>query len=221
MNAHQSVTKLDLVNLRFWGNISVFWSLAFNSCFAQSNAHHFWPKEIEMALLRFKVLFVGILFVQSSWASEPLVTVPKVDISRYLGRWYEIASLPQRFQRDCFAVTADYSLREDGDIAVLNSCQKGAVDGPLKTAKGKAWAVDSTNAKLKVQFFWPFRGDYWIIELGDNYEYAVVGNPSREYLWILSRTPAMDASLYDELVSKIADKHKYTNLDKLKKMIQK
>ena len=134
----------------------------------------------------------------------PLETVEQVDLDRYLGTWYEIARIPQRFQRDCTATTATYSLEEDGDIRVLNRCRKGSPDGPLDEAEGRARVVDEvTNAKLEVSFFGPFWGDYWIVELGPNYEYAVVGHPSRDYLWILSRTPTMDPELYQGILSRL------------------
>lgn len=134
----------------------------------------------------------------------PLETVPHVDLNRYLGKWYEIASFPQWFQKGCVATSATYILREDGDINVLNECRKGALDGDFKRAKGKAWIVDrQTNARLKVRFFWPFSGDYWIIDLADDYQYAVVGHPNRRYLWILSRTPRMDPSVYDGILERL------------------
>lgn len=130
-------------------------------------------------------------------------TVPQVDIDRYLGTWYEIASFPQRFQKGCTATTAKYSLRDDGDIRVENSCRKDSLDGELTSIEGKAFATDATNAKLKVQFFWPFRGDYWILELGDDYEYAVVGSPDRDSLWILSRTRQMDDAQYTDIFERL------------------
>lgn len=134
----------------------------------------------------------------------PLETVPEVDLQRYLGTWYEIARIPQRFQRDCTATTATYSLEEDGDIRVLNRCRKGSVDGPVDEAEGRARVVDEeTNAKLEVSFFGPFWGDYWIVELGRDYEYAVVGHPSRDYLWILSRTPTMEPRLYQDILQRL------------------
>jgi apolipoprotein D and lipocalin family protein len=141
-------------------------------------------------------------------AGEPeLETVPKVDLSRYLGTWYEIARLPSRFQKDCFAPTAIYDLRPDGDIEIRNRCHKGSPQGKEEEAKGKAWVADkSTNAKLKVQFFWPFRGDYWILELGDQYEYTVVGTPNRSYLWILSRSPQLDEALYQAIVARAKER---------------
>lgn len=133
-----------------------------------------------------------------------LQTVPKVDLNRYLGTWYEIATIPQRFQKGCTAVSATYTLRQDGKISVLNECRKDSLNGKYKAAKGKAWVVDTLSyAKLKVQFFWPFSGDYWIIELDSNYQYAVVGHPNRKYLWILSRSRKMDDSLYNDLMARI------------------
>ena len=133
---------------------------------------------------------------------EPEV-VPAVDLSRYVGQWYEIARLPNRFQKKCAdSVTANYTLRSDGGIQVVNRCRKSS--GEFTTATGKATIVDKkTNAKLKVTFFWPFYGKYWILDLGPNYEYAVVGEPGRRYLWILSRTPQIDEALYQQLLAKM------------------
>jgi apolipoprotein D and lipocalin family protein len=140
-------------------------------------------------------------------ANDPPTVVKHVDLDKYLGKWYEIARYPNRFQKDCVASTAVYSIREDGRIRVLNECRKESLEGPLKRAEGKAWVVDdSTRAKLKVQFFWPFRGDYWIIDLGDDYEYAVVGHPKRKYLWILSRTPQMGGDSYNAIRQRIVRK---------------
>jgi apolipoprotein D and lipocalin family protein len=136
---------------------------------------------------------------------KPLQTVPFVDLQRYLGRWYEIATIPSRFQKGCVGVTATYTARPDGTIGVLNRCRQHTLDGEERSISGKAWVVDrTTNAKLKVQFFWPFVGSYWIIELDPEYRYAVVGHPRRTYLWILSRTPQMEETLYAALIDRIA-----------------
>jgi apolipoprotein D and lipocalin family protein len=133
-----------------------------------------------------------------------LQTVPHVDLERYLGTWYDIASFPQRFQKGCTATTATYTLRPDGELEVLNRCRKGSLHGKEDSARGRARVVDpGTNAKLEVSFFRPFWGDYWIIDLGSNYEYAVVGHPSRDYLWILSRTPTMDAAVYEGILARL------------------
>ena len=135
-------------------------------------------------------------------SDAPLRVVPSVDLSRYAGKWYEVARLPNRFQRDCAAgVTATYTLRPDGKITVLNQCR--TADGRLKSAKGTARvaAREGPNTKLKVTFFWPFSGNYWIIDLDPEYRWAVVGEPDRKYLWILSREPRIDESLFDRLVA--------------------
>ena len=138
---------------------------------------------------------------------SPLETVEAVDLQRYLGHWYEVASYPAWFQKNCTAVTADYSMGSDGGIDVVNRCRKKTFDGKLSKAKGKARVVDAkTNAKLEVSFFGPFWGDYWIIDLDPDYRWVVVGMPSRKYLWILSRTPTMDAALYDSIVSRLPEK---------------
>ena len=133
-----------------------------------------------------------------------LQTVSHVDLSRYIGRWYEIAKYPNRFERKCDRnVTASYAIRPDGKISVVNACTTR--EGKPTVSTGWAKVVDQkTGAKLKVTFFWPFFGDYWIIELGHNYEYAVVGEPGRKYLWILSRPPKMDDGIYAEVVSRLA-----------------
>jgi len=142
-----------------------------------------------------------------------LEVVPHVELEKYLGKWYEIAHLPFRFEDGCSDITATYSLREDGDVSVLNECLK---NGKVKRAKGKAKIVDkTTGAKLKVTFFWPFYGDYWIINLGENYDYAVVGTPNRKYLWILNRTPQMNDKLFSQLIAHAKSKgFNVTNLIK-------
>ena len=135
---------------------------------------------------------------------EPLRVVRTVDLKRYAGTWYEIARYPNRFQRSCSGeVTANYTLRPDGKITVLNQCRTDK--GAMKSAKGTARLASEKgpNTKLKVSFFWPFYGNYWIIELDENYEWAVIGEPGRDYLWILSRKPRMDEVLYNSLLEKI------------------
>ena len=138
-----------------------------------------------------------------STTRPPLRTVNSVDLSRYSGTWYEIARYPNRFQRDCQSnTTAEYTLRKDGKVQIVNSCRQK--DGKTKTARGTAKRADkTTNAKLRVTFFWPFYGDYWVIALDPNYRYAIVGEPNRKYLWILSRTPEMDASFYEEILEQV------------------
>ena len=133
----------------------------------------------------------------------PLDTVQKVDLSLYAGKWYEIARYPHSFEKGCTNVSALYTVRSDGWIDVLNSCTLED-DGRIKQARGRAKVVDQqTSAKLKVTFFWPFYGDYWILDLDPGYQYAIVGEPSRKYLWILSRSQFMESDLKDDLYNKI------------------
>jgi apolipoprotein D and lipocalin family protein len=153
------------------------------------------------------LLLLAMLFACQS-ANPSLDLVGEVDLDRYAGRWYEIASFPQRFQKGCVATTATYTPREDGRIRVENECRDGSFDGDLRRIEGVAWVVDpsESQARLKVQFFWPFRAEYWIIELDPEYRYAVVGHPSREYLWILSRTQTLSSGVYEELIGRIETK---------------
>ncbi len=135
-------------------------------------------------------------------------TVGAVDLSRYVGDWYEVARFPNRFEAKCSAdVMASYRRQDDGTIEVTNSCRKA--DGTITTAKGVARIVDTSNAKLKVRFapaflsFLPLVwGDYWILGLQPEYRWAVVGSPDRKYLWVLSRTPAMDEREYTQAVDR-------------------
>src|SRR6056297_3560382 len=148
----------------------------------------------------------AVLLMLSGCAAQhpPLPTVEYVDLDRYLGTWYEIARYPAPFQEGCVATSATYTLREDGDIRVLNRCRVDTLDGELRVAEGRAKIIDEqSNAKLKVTFFWPFYGDYWVLALDEDYQWALVGEPSRQYLWILSRTRQMDAALFDSIVGRL------------------
>jgi len=150
-----------------------------------------------------KWLILMFILTLSLNALEDLKTVSQVDLNRYLGKWYEIARYPNPFQKKCLASTAEYSLDEKGRIIVLNTCYTA---GKVKDIKGKAWVVkDSDNSKLKVSFFWPFKGDYWIIDLADDYSYVVVGEPKRKYIWILARTPLMNAALLADILQKFPE----------------
>jgi apolipoprotein D and lipocalin family protein len=154
----------------------------------------------------FMILFMFGVIGMSAAEDKPLTTVPSVDLRKYMGRWYEIAAFPQRFEKGCHCTVAEYSMEKDF-VRVINTCRKDTPDGKVSQARGKAFVVKgSNNAKLRVQFFWPFRGDYWIIDLAEDYSYAVVGAPGRDYLWILCRTPQMDEGLYQEIVKRCADK---------------
>ena len=170
----------------------------------------FWGRVLVMravisgVLVVLVVMFAAVL-VSAESKEATLQVVPDVDFSRYVGKWYEIAHLPAWFQRDCTGdTTATYSLRADGRITVLNECRK--VDGSMKSAKGVAKLANKNgpNSKLKVTFFWPFYGDYWILDLDPEYRWAVVGEPRRKYLWVLSREPEIDEAVYEEIVTPVA-----------------
>jgi apolipoprotein D and lipocalin family protein len=162
-----------------------------------------------MLLLIMTLSLGGLLSAVTSGPAQdkPLAVVPSVDLSKYMGKWFEIAAFPQKFQKGCHCTTAEYEMTDKGYVRVINTCRKDSAEGKIKVAKGKAFIVEgSGNAKLRVQFFWPFRGDYWIIDLAEDYSYAVVGEQKREYLWILARTPKIDEELYQAIVSRCAEK---------------
>ena len=163
------------------------------------------------------VPFDGISGEGDMSANEPKV-VDHVDVARYVGKWYSIAEIPQIFTKPCAGgTTATYSLRKDGTIDVVNACYKK--DGSLYSVKGRAWAVDAkTNAKLKVSFFLSslkinaLSGDYWILDLGKDYEYSVVGEPTRKYGWILSRTRELPQDVLDPIIERLeANGYKFSD----------
>jgi len=148
----------------------------------------------------FIIAFWGFLWAEN----KPLLTVvAEVNLERYLGKWYEIATIPQRFQKGCVCVTAEYSLNPDGTIKVVNSCRKNSPTGEFRQVTGQAKVVPgSHNAKLRVSFFRPFWGDYWIVGLDSNYEWAIVSNAKGSTCWILVRTPRIDEQLYAQLIDR-------------------
>ncbi len=156
-----------------------------------------------------KKIFILLISLSnmSNSNSQSLQTVKHVDLTKYAGKWYEIASFPQRFQKGCNCTTADYTTTDKGYIIVENRCNKDSVNGKQSYIKGKAFVEKNTgNAKLKVQFFWPFKGKYWIIDLADDYSYSVVSHPNKKYLWILSRTPKMNEIAYQQIINRLKEK---------------
>ncbi|BDU77550.1 lipocalin family protein [Mesoterricola sediminis] len=134
----------------------------------------------------------------------PPPTVEHVDLARYMGDWHEIARLPNPFQRACAKTTARYILGEDLHFKVINGCLTPA--GKYLEAEGRARVVDrATGARIKVSFFWPFYGDYWILALDDAYAWALVGTPDRKYLWVISRTERMDPALLDRILARATE----------------
>lgn len=154
-------------------------------------------------ILATSAVVLGLTALALQARSKPLETVKYVELKKYLGTWFEIAAFPQSFEKGCSCTSATYGLSADGTVIVKNRCIKG---NKLKVSEGKAFVTDHSNAKLDVQFFWPFKGKYWIIDLAKDYSYAVVGHPNRKYLWILSRRPTLDDQTYNHLVVRAADK---------------
>lgn len=138
---------------------------------------------------------VGQAWAQTPQTPESKVTsVAAVDLARYAGQWFEVAAFPMFFQRHCVGdTTANYALALDGSVTVTNRCR---TQGGVDEATGRATGVEgSANSRLKVSFFWPFKADYWVIGLDADYRWALVGNPNRKYLWLLSRTPQLPQPL--------------------------
>jgi apolipoprotein D and lipocalin family protein len=151
-----------------------------------------------LSFISFAIMFLSCM----SQKTTP-TTVGSVDLERYAGLWYEIGSFPASFTRGCHCTTAEYQLTDKGWVRVINRCRRNAVDGKESSVRGRAYPVEgSNNTKLKVQFFWPFRGDYHIIMLAEDYSWAVVVSGTK-YLWILSRSPEMDENLLEDLTIKL------------------
>lgn len=133
-----------------------------------------------------------------------LEAVPSVDVERYMGLWYEIARYPTSFQKDCEGTTAEYTLRDDGRVNVLNTCRFGTKDGKPRSAEAVARVMEGSNGARIFVNFAPIplpagRGNYWIIYLDEDYQHALVGEPSGRFLWMLSRTPAVTPDVREEL----------------------
>jgi apolipoprotein D and lipocalin family protein len=162
------------------------------------------PKSL---LLIIALPMMGCAALQKGPIGNAAVPAPAkpVDINRYLGRWYEMGRYEQSFQKDCEAVTADYSLSKPNEIKVLNTCHAGGVTGKERVAKGKAKIVaGSKNAKLRVSFFGPFYGDYWVLDRADDYSWAIIGEPSGRYLWLLHRQAKPGDAVLKQLSARAA-----------------
>lgn len=137
--------------------------------------------------------------------APPAVANVSIDLVKYQGQWLEAARLPNWFQRDCLSSEANYTLLDNGDVSVVNKCNKSGDD--VGEANGRAWSTNAPqNTKLKVRFFWPFSGDYWILALDKNYQWVIVGSPDYKYLWILVRKIPIDGLLFQNLLNIASDK---------------
>jgi apolipoprotein D and lipocalin family protein len=167
--------------------------------------------------LTLAIVFAGCVSGQKRNTME---TVSNVELEKYMGTWYEIARFPHSFERDLVGVTATYRLKNNGNVEVINQGYKLTLDGKPSRAKAFAKIPNSNEpGRLKVYFFWPFGADYLILDLDNNYQWALVGSSSPNYLWILSRSPQMDSNLYNSIVSKA--KLLGYNTEKLELVLQK
>lgn len=163
------------------------------------------------------VFSLMILLITGCKSTKMLTTINKLDLGRYQGKWYEIARLPNSFEKNLTSVTATYTIKPNGKIEVLNQGYKGGVK--RKSITGTAWVPNETfPGRLKVRFFWPFSGDYYVIALDQDYQYALVGSPSRKFLWILARRPEISEETHDRYVQ-IAREHEF-NVEELIKVDQ-
>lgn len=152
-------------------------------------------------MIRTAITLLTMMSFLSCKPTQNLSTVKTVDIRKYAGQWYEIARLPNRFEKGLTCVTATYSLKKKDKIEVLNKGYSLKDTGKVSTAKGTAWVPNTEYpGRLKVSFFWPFAGNYYIISLDEKYNYVLVGDPSRKYLWVLSRSKNLDNTIYSELL---------------------
>ncbi|HWZ89240.1 MAG TPA: lipocalin family protein [Polyangiaceae bacterium] len=145
-------------------------------------------------------------------SDPPLEVAPSVELSQLQGKWYEIARLPRSTEVDCHGTTAFYTQAADGSLGLVNQCNVGSATGALQTISMTATVPDSSAPAKLALTVGGYTGDYWILEVGTNYEYTVVGHPSRLYLWILSRTPTLDASVMSGILSRAQAKHFDTTL---------
>jgi apolipoprotein D and lipocalin family protein len=168
---------------------------------------------------RIALLFFLGFAVACAQRGVPPRTVERLELERYLGTWYEIASFPSWFQRNCVATQATYSRTDDGRVRVENACREKTFSGDWNGIEGVAWPAEPGDfTRLKVQFFWPMRGDYWVLALDPDYRWALVGHPNREYLWVLSRTRAIEEPRYAEIVA-LAQSQGY-DVTKLRRTLQ-
>jgi apolipoprotein D and lipocalin family protein len=159
-------------------------------------------------ILRLCVLVLMMTACAPSPVGNDHVPQPKkpVDITHYMGDWFEIARYENYFEKGCEAVTASYALLPDGKISVINRCREGGVNGEEEAAEGTAKIVENTgNAQLKISFFGPFYlGNYWVLDHADDYSWSIVGEPSGKYLWILARQAKVSEQEYEALVKRAA-----------------
>lgn len=137
----------------------------------------------------------------------PMQTVSRVDLDRFMGDWYVISHIPTWIERDAYDAVESYELGAGGRIETTFTFHKGGFDGPRKVYTPVGFVTDDpSNAEWRMQFVWPLKSEYLIIQLADDYSTTVIGRTKRDYAWIMSRTPGLDADRYDELENLLAER---------------
>tara|TARA_B100000686_G_scaffold168123_1_gene175567 strand:+ start:11245 stop:11856 length:612 start_codon:yes stop_codon:yes gene_type:complete len=154
------------------------------------------------------IFFASLNLFSSPFRAYPddkeLEVVSNLDLKRYQGTWFEIAHNPWFVEENCFAMVAFYKLNEEGGIDITNACRKYGYDGEISKVEGQGWVIhQDAPSKLKVQIIWPFTLNYWVIDIGTNYEYAVVGEPDKEKVWILSRQPFLEQEVHSKIIKNL------------------
>ena len=167
-------------------------------------------KKMAKNIHRYTLVIFALFLAGKKSNAQELTVVDSVDLQRYAGKWYEIARLPNRFQEECMEnVSATYEILESGEIKVVNRCRKEGDEFSEAEGIARRASLEGPNTKLKVRFapsflsFLPFVwGNYWIIDLAPDYSYAVIGEPNREYLWVLARTQKLKENTFQEILER-------------------
>jgi len=173
-----------------------------------------------MRLAKFLMAMLILITTMGCQTMKPIYTVETVDLKRFMGDWYVIASIPTFIEKDAYNATESYRLNEDGTVATTFKFNKGSMDGPLKKYTPRGFIKDeSSNAVWGMQFIWPFKAEYRIIFLSEDYSITVIGRTKRDYVWIMARKPAISSAEYTS-ISKFLEEQGY-DIGKLQKVPQK
>ena len=174
-------------------------------------------KEIPMNIRIVSAMLTILFLLSGCQSTKPIYTVSHVDLERFMGDWYVIASIPTFIEKDAYNAVESYRLNADGTIATTFSFNKGGLDGKRKTYRPKGFVVENTgNAVWKMQFVWPFKAEYRIVYLNDDYGQTVIGRSKRDYVWIMARTPSVPDADYDRILAFLKDQG--YSLERLRKV---